>query len=170
MPGLLPGIAPYMNSGATFSECGSYRYSLFRIWGDPQQRAAFLMLNPSTADETKDDPTIRRCIGFAKAWGLGALDVINIFALRSTDPRALYKHPDPVGLPWNDSIILDVARHAEIVVAAWGVHGAYENRGQRVVEMLRGAGVEVQALGVTKGGHPKHPLYLPSNSKLVRYP
>lgn len=84
-------------SSAVISECGSYRYRLERVWEAEKDRVAFIMLNPSTADASKDDPTIRRCIGFAKAWGFGGLIVGNLFALRSTDPKALYGHKDPVG-------------------------------------------------------------------------
>lgn len=118
------------------------------------------MLNPSVACEVFNDPTVERCERRARAGGYGGVTVVNIFALRSTDPKALYKAADPIG-PWNDTAILDVARQAGRVVCAWGTHGALRGRGARVLAMLREAGVEPHALRVSKDGHPCHPLYLP---------
>jgi hypothetical protein len=126
------------------------------------------MLNPSTADAEQDDPTIRRCIGFAKAWGFGGIAVRNIFALRATDPRELYKSDDPVG-PGNDEAICDLAGLCPLIVAAWGVHGGLRNRGRQVCELLAGAGAEVVCLGVTKDGHPKHPLYVAADAERMPF-
>jgi len=116
------------------------------------------MLNPSTADASQEDPTIRRCVGFARSWGYGALAIVNLFALRSTDPRALYAHATPVG-ERNDAFIAAQATISDLVIAAWGVHGAHQDRGAAVLRMLRRE-VKVRCIGVTKDGHPKHPLYL----------
>jgi hypothetical protein len=109
--------------GAVLSPCRRYRYRLWRSWGDLEKRVAFVMLNPSTADESKDDPTIRKCVGFAKRWGFGALDVVNLFAWRSTDPDGLLDAADPVG-PDNDKMVRAVFDGADRVVLAWGSHGA----------------------------------------------
>ncbi len=120
-----------------------------------------VMLNPSTADEVRNDPTVERCERRARAGAFGGLLVGNIFALRSTDPKALYAHPDPVG-PGNDAALLRMAREAGQVVCAWGVHGALDDRGLRVAARLARAGVRVGVLGLTRDGHPRHPLYLAS--------
>jgi len=130
---------------------------------------AFLGLNPSTADETQDDPTVRRCLGYAKQWGYGRMVMLNIFAFRATDPRVMKAAPDPVG-PENDRYLLEASRRAHLVVAAWGNHGAFRGRSKRVVEMLRQAGVELRCLKLTGQGEPGHPLYLPKNLQPVRLP
>lgn len=150
---------PQMERGAVLSECGTYRYELTRRWSrDESAVATFIMLNPSIADAELDDPTIRRCIGFAQAWGMGGLHVCNLYALRSTDPKGLWTHPDPVG-PDND---VHLARHALAaraadwpLVAAWGAN-AHPDRVEAVLG-LPGM-TQLTALGVTKAGAPKHPL------------
>lgn len=144
---------------------GNYRYSLRREWG-PGSFALFCMLNPSTADAFEDDATIRRCMAFSKSWGCGALRVVNAFAWRSTDPKALMTAPDPIG-PKNDSYILSEAQGATFIVAAWGSNAKLD-RAISVMAMLKGLG-PVYCLGVTVKGYPKHPLYLPSNTQLVPY-
>lgn len=156
---------------ATFSPCRTYRYALTRSWDTGKPTAAFVMLNPSTADAVTVDPTIRRCLSFARAWGCGGLLVVNLFALRSTDPRALRGHPNPVG-PDNDAVITDLlAEHGvSPIVAAWGVHGTHLNRSEYVSELLTARGVRLSCLGLSKHGHPKHPLYLPASASLVEYP
>jgi hypothetical protein len=125
---------------------------------------AFIGLNPSTADEGRDDPTIRRCLGFARRWGFGLLEVVNVYGLCATEPRALWDAPDPVG-PENDRVLSAVLERADLVVAAWGVHA----RRERIAE-LRWAleDVEIHALGLTQGGAPRHPLYLPADAELVQ--
>jgi hypothetical protein len=146
---------------AEISECGRYRYTLGRQWGDGPL-VTFVMLNPSTADAEMDDPTIRRCLGFARSWGAGALHVVNLYALRSTDPAALWVVPDPVG-PDNDR---HLAQHAHLavrdgapIVAAWGANA----RQDRVAAVRALPGMDrLQCLGVTKDGAPRHPLYLPA--------
>lgn len=152
---------------AALSEDGVYRYSLTRRWG-PGRHVTFVMLNPSTADALVDDPTIRRCIGFARSWDFGALRVVNLYALRSTDPKGLWGHPQPAGGPENDAAILDALRNSGMVVAAWGAH-ARPHRVAAFRDLAREAGVRVWALKVTKAGAPGHPLYLPASSEPFLY-
>ncbi len=146
-------------SEATYSPCERYRYALTRIWDPTGRKALFVMLNPSTATEVQNDPTVERCERRARALGFGAFRVCNIFAWRSTDPKALYRTEDPVG-PLNDAAILDGAAWADSIVAAWGTHGAHLNRGPEVETLLRTAGHPLTHLGLSKAGHPKHPLYI----------
>jgi hypothetical protein len=145
------------------SSCRRYRYTLRRRWG-PGAAAVFIGLNPSTADETQDDPTIRRCIGFARAWGFDALCMVNLFAYRATDPTDMKKAEDPVG-DINDATLRDVAKEAGVVVAAWGAHGTYRGRDAQVRAMLLG----LHYLRLTKDGHPGHPLYLPASLRPVAW-
>lgn len=155
--------------GAQFSACFRYRYCLTREWPYGDRTINFLMLNPSTADDKRDDPTIRRCIGFAMAWGYRRLLITNLFALRSTSPRSLYDVPDPIG-PENDAAIREAAAVSDRVVCAWGLHGEFRNRGVLVLDMLEAEGRDrVWCLGKTKTSFPKHPLYLPGNSALERW-
>jgi hypothetical protein len=155
-------------SGARFSECDTYRYALWRALPmgtllNPagRGRCMFIMLNPSTADEAKPDNTVTRCINFATAWGFDFLDVGNLFAIRSTDPGELYRHPAPIG-PDNDVTLLHNARAAQLVVCAWGgTHGNHLARAQQVATLLRSAGVRLHALRLCADGTPGHPLYLP---------
>lgn len=153
---------------ARLSADGVYRWWLSRWWDMSLPGDLWVMLNPSTADAEQDDPTIRRCIRFSQSWGSGGLVVVNLFALRSTVPGAIYAHPDPVG-PENDATIFDEARAAfGRIVCAWGVHGAYRNRGLRVVRLLQQAGRPVYRLGAaTKHGHPRHPLYVKGDTPLI---
>lgn len=163
----------YETATATFSPDRAYRYALTRCWNTDRPMAAFVMLNPSTADAFKVDPTIRRCVSFACNWGAGGVLVVNLFAVRSTDPRALYSHPHPIG-PDNDTVIAwHLSAMDEVVtpvIAAWGVHGAFGGRGRDVAGLLAARGVPLSCLGTTKDGHPKHPLYLPASATPVNYP
>lgn len=118
-----------------------------------------MLLNPSTADATRNDPTVRRCIGYAMAWGFGELEVVNIFALRSTDPAGLRAVEDPVG-PGNDRAIRRAVARADLTVAAWGNHGSHLSRSRRVRQLLSSTTNQVTALAVAQTGEPKHPLYL----------
>ncbi|NJM40825.1 MAG: DUF1643 domain-containing protein [Anaerolineae bacterium] len=147
-----------MRSTAFFSPCHQYRYLLWREWdvASPSY-ALFIGLNPSTADETHDDPTVRRCIGFAKRWGYGAVCVTNLFALCATNPNVLTAHPTPVGEETNRWII-EAARHADVVIAAWGNHGSHLGRDQAVLALLP---TRPHILQMNQGGQPAHPLYLP---------
>lgn len=150
----------FCTSGAEFSPCGLYRYSLWRQWGPADSPPAmFLMLNPSTADETQNDPTVERCQRRAREMGYGGLLVGNIFALRSTDPGALYCWDDPQG-PDNNVAILKMAKRAGIVICAWGAHGRLRGRGKQVHAILKAAGVTPHYLILNKDGTPKHPLYI----------
>jgi hypothetical protein len=149
-------------SGATFSDCRRWRYLLWRRWDAAKPAANFLMLNPSTADELKLDPTCSRARDYAERWGFGALIVTNIFAFRNTSPEQMKAAADPVG-PGNDAAIVRAAREARIVVCAWGNHGAFLSRSARVLEKLKANRIALHALRVNAGGEPAHPLYLPGN-------
>ena len=154
-------------SGAKFSKCRRWRYLLWRCWDPAEPVANFLMLNPSTADEFKLDPSCTRARNYAEQWGYGALIVTNIFGWRSTDPAQLRKVKDPVGRG-NDAAILKAAREAKLVVCAWGNHGEYLARGHEVRAMLASQGVALHCLRMTGVGHPTHPLYLPAKLKPLR--
>ena len=153
---------------AVLDATGRYRYSLSRCWGDGLT-VCWIMLNPSTADARKDDPTIRRCIGLSGWWGYGALVVVNLFALRATNPKVLrpvFGYQDEmietIG-PDNDDWIEHETERASLLVAAWGNHGVIWNRGDEVREAL---GVErLHHLGLTKRGQPRHPLYVRGDVK-----
>lgn len=155
-------------SGATFSPCRRWRYLLWRRWDASKPAANFLMLNPSTADELKLDPTCARARDYAERWGYGALVVTNVFGWRATDPAAMKAVQDPVG-PENDAAIVRAAREAALVVCAWGNHGAHLQRAARVVALLKGAGVRLYALRVNGSGEPAHPLYLPGALQPLRW-
>ena len=155
----------YRTTNASFSGCGDYRYLLGRQWGGAHDGwVTFIMLNPSTADAREDDPTIRRCVGFGKTMGVGALAVVNLFAYRSTDPKALRSVIDPVG-PDNDDMIVSACKGARHVICAWGTNGTLHGRDREVVALLESRGVLPKALDVSKDGHPKHPLYLSADLK-----
>lgn len=155
----------WLSSGAIFSSCKRYRYWLQRTWRRGEKMCLFLMLNPSTADEQKNDPTVERCERFARRWGFDGMVVCNLFALRSTDPDLIYTAVDAVG-PENDRYIRGFAED-NTIVCAWGVHGEFHDRDKTVIKLL--AGRPLFCLGVTKHGHPKHPLYLKSETKLERF-
>ncbi|MEM7722501.1 MAG: DUF1643 domain-containing protein [Pseudomonadota bacterium] len=150
------GDAP---SIAEYSDCETYRYTLTRIWDDTGTRALFIMLNPSTATEVQNDPTVERCERRARTLGFGAFRVLNIFAYRATDPRDMRAAADPVG-PENDAAILGSLDWADQIICAWGTHGEHLNRGPHVEAMLRKADMPLYHLGLSKAGHPKHPLYI----------
>ncbi|WGH79802.1 DUF1643 domain-containing protein [Jannaschia ovalis] len=151
------GDAP---STATYSADERYRYDLIRTWDGAGERINFVMLNPSTATELANDPTVERCERRARALGYGAFRVTNIFAYRATDPRDMRACPDPVGGSANDAAIRAAAHWADAVVCAWGVHGAHLDRGPAVERLLRATGRPLSMLGLSKDGHPKHPLYI----------
>lgn len=156
---------------ATFDDMENYRYRLIRVFEKPDvRRAVFVMLNPSTADAFKNDPTVTRCCNFAKSWGYTSLEVVNIFALRSTDPKALYVHGDPIG-PDNDFAILSAVRDPSvgIVVCAWGAHGKLRRRGTLVRHLLREVDDKVHYLSMTMEGQPGHPLYLKSTLEPIKW-
>jgi hypothetical protein len=144
-----------VNGSALFSACRTWRYELARELAGAGT-VAFVGLNPSTADEASDDPTIRRCIGFARGWGFARLEVVNLYAFCTTDPRELWRADDPVG-PENDRILAEVFDGAELVIAAWGMHARAERLGELATVL---GNRRLHALGVTKNGAPRHPLYV----------
>lgn len=150
------------------SPARTYRYLLTRIWDPSVKPVVFLMLNPSTADALEDDPTIRRCTSFAKREQSGGLVVVNLFGLRSTDPRALLHHHDPVGRH-NDAFVRQATSRASTVIAAWGAAGVTGGRSQEVTDALTARGVRLHCLGRTSTGQPRHPLYLPGAAVLEPY-
>ena len=149
---------------------GEYRYELTRYWsgGTHPNLVTVMMLNPSIADSMQDDPTLRRCINFAKRDGYDGLLIVNLFALRSTDPNQLQRHTDAIG-PRNDDHILRAARNTDRIVAAWGAHKFAEDRARQVVQKLSDIGVRLECWGTTKDGHPRHPLYVPGHSLLTSW-
>lgn len=151
-------------SQAIVGATGQYRYWLCRQWDRELPHVCFCMLNPSTADAASDDPTIRRCIGFAKSWGFGSLSVVNLFAYKATCPRELKLAPDPIGL-YNFHFIKLFSAKAAVTVAAWGIYGGQLQQDQLVMSMLNNP----QCLGTTAAGHPKHPLYVPADTVLETY-
>lgn len=152
------------SGSAHFSPCRTYRYSLTRRWNDGLT-AMFIGLNPSTADETNDDPTVRRCIGYAKAWGYGGLVMTNLFAYRATKPADMMAAEDPIG-PENDAQLRGAADAAGIVVAAWGAKGSHRLRGAAVRAMLP----RLHYLRLTQAGQPQHPLHLPKGLRPLELP
>jgi len=146
-------------SVAVYSPCEQYRYSLTRVWDTQGRKVSFVMLNPSTATEVQNDPTVERCERRAQTLGFGAFRVVNIFAWRDTDPKLMRAAVDPIG-PDNDATILDACTWADQVVAAWGAHGEHKDRGAHVRGLLMRTATPVAHLGLTKAGHPKHPLYI----------
>ena len=148
---------------AIISDCGTYRYALSREWDATAPFAAFVMLNPSTADGAVDDATIRKCIGFAKRWGMGGIKVGNLFAFRATKPANMLAAEEPEG-PDNRAHLEAMAReaHDKVVIAAWGANGAYRSQDRIVMGWLDKIGVQVKCLRVTqKSRMPEHPLYVP---------
>lgn len=149
-----------MKLGARFSDDRLYRYNLYRIWNDAAPILVFVFLKPSTATETRDDPTIKRCIARAMNAGCGGIEVVNLFAWRSTYPTNLVTAPDPVG-PENDRAILQAVGRARCtVICGWGRAGELYDRGKEVLELIRGMGCTPHALKLNADGSPRHPLYL----------
>jgi hypothetical protein len=163
-----------MIKGARISDCGKYRYTLSRIWEARGTPCVFVMLNPSTADADNDDPTIRRCIGFARRENCGSLLVVNLFALRATSPRDMLGAIDPVG-PENDAVLLETFAQARSaaspVIAAWGVHGFHRGRAAAVCRIAANAGVGLDCLGLTTNvpRAPRHPLYVKGDAERIAY-
>jgi hypothetical protein len=157
-----------LRSEARFSECCNYRYALTRVWDATAPRLMFVMLNPSTADERKNDPTVARCESRARALGYGAFRVTNLFAWRATDPRDLRRAPDPAG-PDNAATVRRGAAWADAVLCAWGVHGAHLGQADAVAAVLRDTGTPLYHLGLTQAGHPRHPLYVGYDQPLIRW-
>ena len=146
-------------STALYSDCLSYRYSLTRIWDMRGQKVHFIMLNPSTATEVQNDPTVERCERRSRALGFGAFRVTNIFAWRDTDPKKLRAVDDPIG-SCNDRAIQNGCDWADTTIAAWGTHGGYLKRDRCVKKILLKIEKPIFHLGLSRAGHPKHPLYI----------
>lgn len=153
-------LARPIQNGAVISPCNRFRYWLHRRW-DARNLVAFVMLNPSTADAENDDPTIRKCIGFAQRWGYGGIVVVNLYAFRATSPKqlALASITQDVEGPENHAYAMRAFDEATKVIAAWGTMGGAQAHTMR--GWMDAAGIQPWALDVTKGGHPKHPLYVP---------
>jgi len=153
-------------SDAVFSPCRRYRYLLWRRWASDwdSNYAVFVGLNPSTADETLDDPTIRRCVRFAQDWGYSGLCMANIFGFRATNPKDMIAIDDPIGVE-NDDYLIEYSSRAGIVIAAWGNHGTHKNRHLQITELIP----VLHCLKVTKTGMPGHPLYLPKSSRPIPF-
>lgn len=152
---------------ASYSDCETYRYSLTRRWGDGPILLV-VMLNPSTATETRNDPTIARCETRARSAGFAALEVVNLFAFRATRPADLRRAADPVG-PQNDAQILESSARAARILCAWGIHGAFRGRGAEVGSRLAATVGALWHLGLTRDGAPRHPLYLPGDRAMQRW-
>lgn len=148
-----------MNTGAIFSPDRKYRYKLWRIWDPTKRVLAFCLLNPSTADETANDPTVERCQRRAEMMGYGGLIVINVFAFRATDPCELYHAEDPIG-PENNKYIFETAEEAGMVICGWGNHGNLMGRGKQILGDLQLAGKDPHVLKLNQDGTPAHPLYI----------
>ena len=149
-----------MEGGACFDSSGAYRYRLWRAWEPALPIVTFVMLNPSSADAERDDPTIRRCIGFARGWGFGRLNVVNLCAYRALTPKELLAAEDPFG-PDNGSHLQTAVANADLVVAAWGNHG----RKLTSPTFAR----PLHHLGLTKLGQPRHPLYVRGETRPVAW-
>ena len=153
-----------VNKNATFSDCRKYRYALSRTWDGKKKTILFIGLNPSTADEKIDDPTIRRCINYAQNWGYGSLLMVNLFAYRATMPSELKNVKNPIGND-NDLHIIELSKKADIAVAAWGNEGTLLNRDKEVKKILP----NLMCLKINKSGQPSHPLYQKKDLKLIKY-
>ena len=153
-----------VNKKATFSDCRKYRYALSRTWNGKKKTILFIGLNPSTADEKIDDPTIRRCINYAQNWGYGSLLMVNLFAYRATMPSELKNAINPIGND-NDLHILELSKKADLAVAAWGNKGTLLNRDKEVKKIIP----NLMCLKINKSGQPAHPLYQKKDLKLIKY-
>ena len=153
-----------VNKNATFSDCRKYRYALSRTWNGKKKTILFIGLNPSTANEKIDDPTIRRCINYAQNWGYGSLLMVNLFAYRATLPSELKNVKNPIGND-NDLHIIELSKKADLAVAAWGNEGTLLNRDKEVKKILP----NLMCLKINKSGQPAHPLYQKKDLKLIKY-
>jgi hypothetical protein len=157
-----------MKKGAVIDKTGLYRYSLWREWDIDKSKIVFIMLNPSKADASIDDPTLRRCISFAKFWDYGSLIVVNLFAFRTASPLELKKVDNPIGKQ-NDRYLKKAIKSADRVVVAWGNNGKLMQRDRLVLELLSKHNIQPHCLGITKAGYPRHPLYVMSSKKPIFY-
>jgi len=155
---------------AVFSPCRTWRYHLQQVWDESKPNLIWLMLNPSTADEMKNDPTVERCEQRARMWDFGGVEVFNLFAFRATNPNEMASHPDPVG-PENDKWMAEFARKSKTTLAiiGWGEHGKHLDRGRDVLALIDKHKGQVHALKVNASGHPKHPLYIGYSQESMPY-
>lgn len=158
------------NRAAVFSPCRKWRYHLQHIWDESQPNLIWMMLNPSTADELKNDPTVERCEQRARMWGFGGVEVFNIFGYRATDPADMKAYIDPVG-PDNDDWMIDFAKKSQNTKAiiGWGEHGKHRGRGEAVLNIIKQHDGRVNALKINASGHPKHPLYIGYKQKAAPF-
>lgn len=161
---LQPLCRSQLPGSAVFSDCRRYRYLLTRCWDTQRPQVLFVGLNPSTADATRDDPTLRRCVGFARRWGYGGVVLVNLFALRTPSPTVLFAHPEPIG-PENDAWLLRARDSVEFVIFAWGACGDRMGRASCVKDWFENP----YCLGLTKTGEPRHPLYLPADTQPIPF-
>lgn len=155
-----------IRGNAVFSECGNYRYALSRVWDTSLPAVMFIGLNPSTADATVNDPTVRRCIGFAHSWGYGTIYMMNLFAFRATNPKVMQAAERPIG-PDTDVWLKRVWDRSKMHIAAWGANGGYLARDVFVPKKLDPHEIMLYCLGTTKGGMPRHPLYIKADTKPI---
>ena len=154
-----------MQSGAVITD--NYRYLLWREWDSSNKTISFIMLNPSRADAEVNDPTITRCINFAKSWGYGRLEVVNLFAYRTPHPSLLKQAAEPIG-KHNERYIIESVEKSDRIILAWGNHGTWRKQDLYTLELLKNY-THLYSLGITKKGCPRHPLYLRSNIKPQKY-
>lgn len=158
----------FLERDAVISDCGTYRYLLRRTWDYSRQRALLVMLNPSTADAAKDDATIRSCVRLLRSLAYGSFEVVNLYGFRSTDPNGLLTAADPIGHR-NDAIIENAIARCDVTICAWGAHKMSDRRAKDIYELIRHQRPAAFAFGLTKDGHPKHPLYIKSGTPLEVY-
>ncbi|WP_146512401.1 DUF1643 domain-containing protein [Thalassoglobus neptunius] len=153
-----------VRSVAIYSECEQFRYTLTRTWNRPvRRRVAFIGLNPSTATEIQNDPTVARCIQFARDWDFDEMTMLNAFAFRATDPKVMKRHDRPVGID-NDRYIQKVVQRSDLIICCWGTHATHLDRSRELLEKLEKWKCPLHCLKLTKAGLPGHPLYLKRSS------
>lgn len=168
---LLDPAIGYTAWGAKFSECRRWRYTLWRRWSafdESERLAVWLCLNPSTASEHKNDPTVTRCIEFSKSWGHTGMVMLNLFAYRATDPREMKRFEEPIGSE-NDATIIEVCQYAATVICGWGNHGLFNDRASKVLSKLRRHKVKPHCLVITGKGQPQHPLYVKASTQPIPF-
>lgn len=158
----------YLENDAVISDCGKYRYLLRRTWDHDKPRALLVMLNPSTADASQDDATIRSCVRLLSGLEYGSMEVVNVFGLRATDPAELSKVPDPIG-PQNERVVAAAIGRCDVVVCAWGAHPLAASKTTFLLSFIQSRKPAIYCFGKTKAGAPKHPLYIKSGTPLAVY-
>jgi hypothetical protein len=164
----------FISSTALFSDDNLYRFHLSRVWDQSLPKICWMMLNPSTADAEKLDPTLTRCFGYSMQWGFGSMDVVNIFAYRATSPKDMMAVSDPVGFGIktagspvdNNGFLTLIPGVSALTVVGWGIHGEYKDRYKEIAALFKLRNLSVKCLGVTKNGQPRHPLYLAKDTPL----